>query len=82
MMTPEERAALVCEITTALHEAHVAPMLSDEELQWVRLAIKREAQSIELRQAVIEKTLAGLLWSLLVGFGYLLIDFAKNHGFK
>lgn len=82
MMTPEERAALVCEITSALHEAHVAPMLSDEELQWVRLAIKREAQSIELRQAVIEKTLAGLAWSLLVGLGYLLIDFAKNHGFK
>lgn len=81
MMTPEDRAQLISEITEALRCAAV-PQISEEELHWVRLAIKREAQSIAVRQAIIEKTFAGLLWSAIVGVGYLLIDFAKNHGFK
>lgn len=79
-MTPEERAEFIADVAAAIQ---ITPaVISDEELQWVRLAIKREAQSIELRKAIIEKTLAGLIWSAIVGFGYLLIDFAKNHGFK
>lgn len=82
MMTPDERSELVADITKALKESHITPQLSDEELQWVRLAIKREAQSLELRQAVIEKTITGLIWFLLCALGYVIVDFAKNHGFK
>lgn len=81
MMTAEERAELVLEITTALTCA-TKPQLTDEELQWVRLAIKREAQSIALRQAVIEKTLVGLVWMLVCAVGYIFFDWAKAHGFK
>lgn len=56
--------------------------LDSQEQQWVRLAIIKQEQSIKLRQAIIEKTLSGLAWSALVGLGLLLVDFAKNHGFK
>jgi hypothetical protein len=81
-MTPDERSELVADIALALKAAHVLPSISDEELQWVRLAIKREAQSIRLREAIIEKTMAGLAWFLICAFGYLIADFARNHGFK
>lgn len=56
--------------------------LSKEEHEWVKLAIQKEAQSIKLRQAIIEKTLSGLVWAVIVGAGYLILDFFKNHGFK
>ena len=81
MMTPEERSELVLEISAAIACAQ-KPQLTEEELQWVRLAIKREAQSIALRQAVIEKTLSGLVWFALCAIGYVLVDWAKAHGFK
>ena len=81
-MTPEERAELVADIALALQVSHIIPSISDEELQWVRLAIKREAQSIRLREAVIEKTMAGLAWFFICAVGYLIVDFARNHGFK
>ena len=78
-MTPEERAALAAEIAAHLRrrtDAH----LTGEEQRWVRMAIQREAQSIELRRAIIEKSLGSLVWSAIVGLGYLLIDYLKNRG--
>jgi hypothetical protein len=51
-------------------------------VRWVKLAIEKQEQSIKLRQAIIEKTLGGLVWAALAGLAYLLFDFAKNHGFK
>lgn len=80
-MTPEERAQLASEIALIL-QATPKKELTDEELQWVRLAIEAESRKIKFRDAVIEKSLAGLVWSAIVGFGYILLDFAKNHGFK
>ena len=56
--------------------------LTDEEAQWVRLAIKREAQSIALRQAIIEKTLTALVWAALIGLGIVFKEFLFNHGAK
>ena len=46
------------------------------------MAIEKEAQSIELRKAIIEKTLTALVWSSLGGLGLLVVDFFKNHGFR
>lgn len=60
----------------------MVPQLSEDEHTWVKLAIQKEAQAIALRKAIIEKTLAGLIWSGLVGVGYVFLDFFKNHGFK
>jgi len=79
MMTYEERQEFICAVREA---ANPAPQLTDEERQWVRLAIEAEGRKIRFRDAVIEKTLAGLAWAAICGMGYILIDFAKNHGFK
>lgn len=78
-MTPQERAQLVKDITEAVS---LTTPLTDDEQRWVRMAIRKEAQSIDLRNAIIEKTLVGLAWLLVLGLGALVVDFAKNHGFK
>jgi hypothetical protein len=53
--------------------------LTAEQYQWVLLAIKREAQSIRLRQAIIEKTFAGLIWAAVVGLGTLVYHGAVDY---
>lgn len=80
-MTHEERAQFIAEVASAVRSTGGGE-LTEEERQWVRLAIQREAQSIKLRQAVIEKTISSLLWSLLVGVGFLVLDYLKNGGGK
>jgi hypothetical protein len=80
-MTPEERSQLAAEIANVIQSVP-RKELTDEELQWVRLAIEAESRKIRFRDAVIEKSLAGLVWSGLAGIGYLVLDFFKNHGFK
>lgn len=80
-MSPEDRAQLIADITSALKNAQNQE-LTDEERQWVRLAIEAEARKIRFRDAVIEKSLTGLVWSAIVGAGYVFVDFLKNHGLK
>ena len=80
-MSPEERAQLIADIATALKSAQQEE-LTDEERQWVRLAIAAEARKIKFRDAVIEKSLAGLVWMGLSGVVYVFVDFLKNHGLK
>jgi len=81
-MSPDERAQFVADVAAAIAAVETVPALTEEEQKWVRLAIQKEAQSIRLRQAVIEKTLAGLAWSGLVGLGYVFLDFLKSHGWR
>lgn len=82
-MTPEDRAQLVADIATAIQSVPVPQaQLSDEELAWVRLAIQKEAQSIALRRAIIEKSLGSLVWGGVVAVGYVFLDFFKNHGMR
>jgi len=78
-MNQAERAELIADIAEAIR---ASSSLSDDEVRWVKLAIEKQEQSIKLRQAIIEKTLSGLVWAALAGLAYLLFDFAKNHGFK
>ncbi|MBT9495384.1 MAG: hypothetical protein IV107_24185 [Paucibacter sp.] len=79
-MTPEDRQALIAEVVAAIQPRPAS--LSDDEQRWVRMAIQREAQSYRLRQAIIEKTLSGLVWAAIVAVGLMVLDYAKNHGFK
>jgi transposase len=79
-MTPDERKILIAEIAEVMRSA--SPQLSEDEQQWVRMAIQKEAQTLEFRKAIIEKTLGGLIWSAIVGFGYIMLDFLKNHGLR
>jgi hypothetical protein len=46
------------------------------------MAIKKEAQSIALRQAIIEKSLTGLVWAAIVGVGAMFLQWATAHGYK
>ena len=78
-MSPEDRAILISDITDAIKSAST---LTDDEHRWVKMAIQKEAQSIELRKAIIEKTLSGLVWVLLAGIGMVLLDWATQHGYK
>ena len=79
-MTPSERSKFIEDVAEAIQAN--APVLSEEEQRWVRLAIQKEAQSIKFREAVIEKTFTGLVWLIILGIGVLIKDFAISHGFK
>ena len=81
-MTKQERDELVAEIAAAVRSRHSDTLLTDDELRWVRLAIQREAQSIELRKSIIEKSLAGLVWMCILGIGSVFLSWATDHGFK
>lgn len=58
-MTPEDRDQFIADVAAAIRTS--APVLSDDELRWVRLAIQKEAQAIAFRQAVIDKTIGALI---------------------
>ena len=79
-MTPQEREEFVKDVAAAIRASE--PVLTADEVQYVKLAIKKEAQSIALRNAIIEKTLAGLAWAAIVGLGILIVEWAKAHGYK
>ena len=66
-------------IREALSEILVVTSLSQEEIQWVRIAIKADAQRVQLRKAVIEKSLAGLVWSGLVATGVYVANYVQTH---
>jgi len=70
---PDRIEGAVCRAMAASHQ------LTAEQHQWVLLAIQREAQSIRLRQAIIEKTLAGLVWAAVVGLGVLVYHGAVDY---
>jgi len=79
-MTPIERKQLSEDIASAI-QSHIT-VLTDHEIVAIRLLIKKQEQSIELRQAIIEKSLTSLVWSGVVGLGYILLNWATTHGYK
>ena len=79
-MTPEDRSLLISDLLVALKTSDTC--LDREEQQWVRNAIKAQNDMERLRKAIIEKTLAGLIWAAILGLGYLIVDFFRNHGLK
>lgn len=58
-------------VTVAASKEHT---LTPEEAEWVRLAIKAEAERAALRKAIIEKTLTGLVWSAICVIGVYIWD--------
>lgn len=75
-MTKDDLVKLLREVVTEAVEAHP---LSDEEIQWVRMAIKAEAERAGLRKAIIEKSLASLFWLCVVGTGSWIADYIASH---
>jgi len=67
------------EIIEAVRAGIEAHPLSPDEVMWVRLAIQASVERAELRRAVIEKTLAGLVWAALCGLGLFLVGYVSAH---
>lgn len=57
-------------IEHAVRAAMTGQMLTEQERDWVRGAIRAQAERADLRHAVIEKTLAGLAWSVIAAVAY------------
>lgn len=72
----DELLILLKEVIAEVVESHP---LSDEEVQWVRLAIQAQAKKAAFRQAVIDKTLLGLLSTGILWVCYQVADIVKNH---
>ena len=81
-MTPEERHQLISDIAEALKPNPPSIELSEDEIRALKLLIKRQERSIELRRAIIEKSLTGLIWSAIVFVGYMIKEWLTLHGFK
>jgi hypothetical protein len=77
-MTPTERSAFIKEVTEAIQATQSTSPLSDDERRWVRLAIKREAQSVAVRQSIIEKTLSALALAAISWIGFAIVTAAKS----
>jgi hypothetical protein len=66
-------------VKQAVNEAVESHPLSPDEVHWVRMAIQAEAERAELRKAIIQKSLAGLVWMALAGTGAWAVDFFARH---
>ena len=75
----QTKAELMALLKEAVLEAVEHHPLTDEEIQWVRMAIKAEAERAALRKAIIEKTLTGLVWMAVVGAATLLWSGFKDY---
>lgn len=78
----EQTRVVVQEAVQEAVAANSARQLTAEQCRWVELAIQREAQSIRLRQAIIEKSLAGLVWAAIVGLGAIVYEWLQAHGWR
>ena len=76
------RDDMTATVKDAVREAMPSALLSDEQHRWVELAIRKEAQSIAFRQSVIDKTLVGLIWAVILGAGIVLKENMQAHGWK
>lgn len=75
-MTKDELTVLLREIVAEAVESHP---LTDDEVQWVRMAIKAEADRAALRKAIIEKSLTSLVWIGIVAVGGWIADYVVAH---
>jgi len=75
----QTKLELIQLVKTAVNEAVEHHPLSSDEVHWVRMAIQAEAERAELRKAIINKTLAGLVWVGIVAAGSWLVDYVVAH---
>jgi hypothetical protein len=79
VLDDQTKIELVQMLKEAVKEAVESHPLSPEEVHWVRMAIKAEAERASLRKAIIEKSLAGLAWMALAGIGTWAVSFFADH---
>lgn len=76
------RKDIVDAISLAVAAAIEAHPLSPDEVVWVKLAIKAEADRAAFRKAVIDKTLTGLIVTALGAAGIYCLDYFQAHWIK
>lgn len=79
MLDDQTKLELANLVKQAVNEAVESRPLSAEEVQWVRMAIQADAQRAELRKAIIQKSLAGLAWMMLLAGGGWFVDYFAAH---
>jgi len=79
ILDDQTRLELVQLVKHAVSEAVEAHPLSPDEVHWVRMAIQAEADRAAFRKAVIDKSLAGVIWMILATGGGYLVDFFLRH---
>lgn len=80
-MTLDEQTKqeLIQLVKAAVNEVVEQHPLSPDEVHWVRMAIKAEADRAAFRKAIIDKTLAGLVWVAIVAIGGWFADYFMSH---
>jgi hypothetical protein len=81
-MTPEERAEFVADIAAAIRLRITDKHLTELENEWVRLAIRKEAQAIEFRKAIIEKSLSALIVTAMLAIAAAAMGWFVTHFYK
>lgn len=79
ILDDQTKAELVALVKNAVNEAVEQHPLSPDEVHWVRMAIQAEADRAAFRKAVIDKSLAGVIWMILATGGGYLVDFFLRH---
>lgn len=69
-------------VTEAVAEAVLEHMPTKEESEFLALAVRRAARREKLQQAIIEKSLTGLVWAGLIFVGVVFYDYIIDHGWK
>ena len=75
----QTKLELIQLVKDAVSEAVEAHPLSPDEVHWVRMAIQAEAERAQLRKAIIEKSLTGLVWMAICGVGLLMWSGFKDY---
>ena len=78
ILDDQTRLELIQLLKQAVAEAVEHHPLSDDEIRWVRLAIQSEVERADLRKAIIQKSLAGLVWMAICGAGILMWSGLKD----
>ena len=79
VLDDQTRKELLSLVKEAVSSAVIESPLSADEVHWVRMAIKAEAERAELRNAIINKTLAGLALMFAVFVCGLIWSGLKDH---
>ena len=79
ILDDQTKLELVNLVKQAVNEAVEQHPLSPDEVHWVRMAIQAEADRAAFRKAVIDKSLAGVIWMILATGGGYLVDFFLRH---
>ena len=69
-------------ITEALTEFKVTHLPTDEEREYLRMALTREARRESLQRAIIDKTVTGLVWAGIAWVAVVFYEYLKAHGWK